>query len=110
MSLEKVTRSNIKLLSAVIFMMAALQVFSGTQSLSSSLIYDDKPIDAMCFTESKHDSLKNCGIHYKLQAYDDLEACAACCAGTVMISRPLKRLHSMIGYKSPELFEVKMVA
>ena len=65
MSLEKGIKVSIKLLSAVFFMMASIQVFSETQDLSSSLIYDGKPIDAMCFTESKRASLKNCGIHFE---------------------------------------------
>ena len=65
MRLKKGIKSNKKCLSAMFFMMASMQVSSGTQGLSSSLIYDDKPIDAMCFTESKRDSLKNCGIYFE---------------------------------------------
>ena len=65
MSLNKGIKPSIKLVSAVFFMMASIQAFSGPQGLASSLIYDGKPIDAMCFTESKRASLKNCGIHFK---------------------------------------------
>lgn len=52
-------------LNAVFFMMISIKVFSGSRSLPSSLLYNNTPIDALCFTGSEHDSLKNCGIAFE---------------------------------------------
>ena len=65
MSLKMGIKSSKQFLSAKCFMLDSIQVCSGTQGLSTSLIYDGKPIDAMCFTESKSSSLKSCGIYFE---------------------------------------------
>ena len=74
-NLEIRITSGIKLFSIMFFMFAAINVFPADQAtrpyalalanLPTSLIYNGKPIDAWCFTDTNSDSLKKCGINFE---------------------------------------------